>query len=177
MSFVKGENIRLKEKIQELEDKLLSLVGQITIFSSGMVSTGKQHELNNNIASILVKPKAGEQIKIVAPFVGEEYTTLLKAKAAEGVKIQIVLNDRNLWPKEHMKYYDVLKTTPKIDLVNNPNVKYLLVWTENEALFSSGPLDKAILMNTVLIGILIKEKTKLTALLEIYKEMLPSFLR
>lgn len=177
MSFVKGENIRLKEKIQELEDKLVNLVGQIKIFSSGIVSSGKQHELNNTIANLLVKPKPGEEIKIVAPYIGDEYTTVLKARAAEGVKIQIVLNDRNLWPKEFVKFYDILKTTPKIDLVNNPNVKYLLIWTENEALFSSGPLDKNILMNTVLIGVLIKEKTKLNTLLEIYKEMLPSFLR
>ena len=147
MSFVKGENIRLKEKIEELEDKLLSLVGQITIFSSGLVSMGKQHELNNKIAGILVKPKPWEEIKIVAPYIGEEYTTVLKTRAAEGVKIQIVLNDRHLWPKENQKFYDILKTTPKIDMVNNPNVRYLLIWTEDEALFSSGPLDKTVLMN------------------------------
>ena len=28
------------------------------------------------------------------------------------------------------KIYDLLKITPEIDLINNPNVKFLMVWTE-----------------------------------------------
>lgn len=172
MSLFKAENMKLKEKIEELENRLLNLVGNIKLFSSGMVN--HEHEMNNHIAELLA---TATELRIVAPYVTKEYALLLKDRAANNVKIQLVINDRRFWPKEIANIYDELKAAKGIDLVNNPNVKYLLVWTPTQALFTSGPLDKQTLMTTVLIGTLVKEKSKIDELLAIFKEMLPTFMR
>jgi hypothetical protein len=171
MSFLKAENIKLRNKIGDLENRVLNLVGSIKIFSGGMA--GQEHEMNNHIAEII---STATELKIVAPYISEEYVMVLK-DLAKGIKIQIVLNDRRLWPAKISKLYDQLKATNGIDLVNNPNVKYLLIWTPTVALFTSGALDKESLTNTVLIGTVVKEKAKLNDLLNIFKEMLPSFMR
>ena len=171
MSLLRAENIKLRTKIEDLENRLLSLVGTIKIFTGGM--PGNEHVMNNNIAEIITN---ATDIKIVAPYITNEYALILKDRAKNGVKVQIVLNDRRLWPKEHVDIYDQLKVT-SIDLINNPNVKYLLVWSPKTALFTSGPLDKSSLMKTVLIGTLINEKGKINELLKIFQLMLPSFMR
>ena len=148
MSLLKAENIKLKRKVEDIETRLLNLIGAIRIFSSGM--PGHEHEMNNNIAEIIT---TGSEIKVVAPFITKEFVMILQDRAKNGVKVQIVINDRRFWPKEHANLYDTLKATNGIDLVNNPNVKYLLVWSPESALFTSRPLSKDSLMNTILIEI------------------------
>jgi len=171
MSLLRAENIKLRTKIEDLENRLLKLVGTIKIFTGGM--PGNEHVMNNNIAEIITN---ATDIKIVAPYITNEYALILKDRARNGIKVQIVLNDRRLWPEKYVDIYDQLKVT-SIDLINNPNVKYLLVWSPKTALFTSGPLDKDSLMKTVLIGTLINEKGKLNELLKIFQLMLPSFMR
>ncbi|MHA1720346.1 MAG: hypothetical protein ACTSWX_13990 [Promethearchaeota archaeon] len=174
MSLLKAENIKLRSKIEDLENRLLKLVGTIKIFPSGGGLLGNEHIMNNNIAEIITN---ASDLKIVAPYITNEYALILKDRAKNRVKVQIVLNDRRLWPQKHVEIYDQLKVTPGIDLINNPNVKFLLVWSPNTALFTSGPLDKESLMKTVLIGTLINEEGKLKELLKIFQLMLPSFMR
>ncbi len=171
MSLLRAENIKLRTKIEDLENRLLNLVGTIKIFTGGM--PGNEHVMNNNIAEIITN---ATDIKIVAPYITNEYALILKDRARNGIKVQIVLNDRRLWPS-HVEIYDELKVTNGINLINNPNVKYLLVWTPKTALFTSGPLDKNSLMKTVLIGTLINEKGKINELKKIFQLMLPSFMR
>jgi len=171
MSLLRAENIKLRTKVEDLENRLLKLVGTIKIFTGGM--PGNEHVMNNNIAEIITN---ATDIKIVAPYITNEYALILKDRARNGIKVQIVLNDRRLWPEKH-DIYDELKVTTGIDLVNNPNVKYLLVWSPKTALFTSGPLDKNSLMKTVLIGTLINEKGKINELRKIFELMLPSFMR
>ena len=171
MSLLRAENIKLRTKIEDLENRLLKLVGTIKIFTGGM--PGNEHVMNNNIAEIITN---ATDIKIVAPYITNEYALILKDRARNGIKVQIVLNDRRLWPEKYVDIYDQLKVT-SIDLINNPNVKYLLVWSPKTALFTSGPLDKDSLMKTVLIGTLINEKGKINELLKIFQLMLPSFMR
>ena len=172
MSYLRAENMKLRTKVEDLENRMLNLVGAIKIFSAGM--PGKEHEMNNQIANILA---GASELKIVAPYITEEYAMLIQDLANNGVKIQIVLNDRRFWPQEFQHFYDKLKNMRSIDLVNNPNVNYLLIWTPTQALFTSGPLHKEKLMKTVLIGTLITEKVKLDDLVEIFKNMLPSFMK
>ena len=172
MSLLRAENIKLRSKVEDLENRLLKLVGTIKIFTGGM--PGNEHIMNNNIAEIITN---ATDLKIVAPYITNEYALILKDQAKNGIKVQIVLNDRRLWPKESVDIYDQIKVSNGIDLINNPNVKYLLVWSPKTALFTSGPLDKDSLMKTVLIGTLINETSKLNELLKIFQLMLPSFMR
>ena len=170
MSLLKAENIKLRGQIEKLETRILSLVGAIKIFTNGM----KEHEMNNNIAEIITN---ASDLKIVAPYITAEYAMILQDRAKNGIKVQLVVNDRRLWPKQFQNIYDTLKTTMGIDVINNPNVKYLLCWNPTTALFTSGPLSKDSLMNTVLIGTLVKEQGKLKEILKIFNLMLPSFMR
>jgi hypothetical protein len=173
LSFLKADNIKLKEEVERLEQRIMNMAGSIKIFSSGM--TGHESDMNNQLGNVI--STADTELKIVAPYITQEYVLLLQDRAKNKVKIQIVLNDRRFWPDVHAKFYDQLKVTTDIDLINNPNVQYLLVWTPKEAIFTSGPLDKHALQKTVLIGTYIKEKLKLDELLTIFKEMLPTFMR
>lgn len=172
MSVFKAENIRLKEKITTLEDRVLGMVAAVKILPGGM--PGKEHIINNNIAEIITTEN---KIKIVAPYITTDYAHVLIARASQGVEIQMVINDRKAWPKEFENLYTKLKQTNGINLINNPNVQYLAVTSENSAIITSGPLDKDHLMKTVLIATFIQEKRILKELDEIFKEMLPSFMR
>ena len=173
MSQFKADNIKLKEKIAELENRLINITGAFKIFSSGMEK--REHEMNNQIANMIANAKT--ELKIVAPYISDEYVPLLQDRVKNHVKIQIVLNDRRFWDPKMVKNYDTLKVTTGVDLVNNPNVKYTLIWTPEQALYTSGPLDKTLLMKTVLIGTIVLEKSKLEDLKNIIKEMLPTFMR
>ena len=173
MSLLKAENMKLKNQIEHLETRVLALVGSIKIFTGGPVP-GKEHVMNNNIAEIITK---AQELKIVTPFITTEYAMILQDRAKNGIKVQFVVNDRRLWPEDKQSIYDSLKTSQGIDVINNPNVQYLLCWSPTSALFTSGPLSKDSLMNTVLIGTLVKEQGKLNEILKIFDLMLPSFMR
>ena len=172
MSVFKAENIRLKKRIEELEDRLLKIVGAIKIFTGGL--PGKEHEMNNHIAEIITN---ASELKIVAPFVTKEYVMILEDRVNNNVDVQCILNDRRLWPEEYATIYDKMKVTPRLQVINNPNVKFLLIWSPESALFTSGPLSKQSLMKTVLMGTRVNERGKIKDIMHIFKSMLPSFMQ
>lgn len=190
-SLLKAENIKLKKKIEELEDSLLNITGSIKLFSSGV--EGSSTTLNSKIDDLI--DNATSTVEIITPKVGPEYAKELIEKAKTGINIQIVINDRRLLTQEqsrkgifaggrvlstntnYAEIYDKLKTASNIDLVNNPNVQFVMCKTEKEAVFSAGWLEKPILENTVLLGTYIRENSMLKQLTTIYKELLPSFMR
>ena len=75
MSLLRAENIKLRTKVEDLEDRLLKLVGTIKIFTGGM--PGNEHIMNNNIAEIITN---ATDIKIVAPYITNEYALILKER-------------------------------------------------------------------------------------------------
>jgi hypothetical protein len=79
--------------------------------------------------------------------------------------------------KAYQKYYDLLSNTPGISVINNPNVRYLLVFNTDKAIYSGGSLDRKELSESVLIVTMIKERQKLRKIAEIFSAMLPSFMR
>jgi hypothetical protein len=79
--------------------------------------------------------------------------------------------------KAYQKYYDLLSNTPGISVINNPNVRYLLVFNTDKAIYSGGSLDREELSESVLIVTMIKERQKLRKIAEIFSAMLPSFMR
>ncbi|MCF2141585.1 MAG: hypothetical protein K9W44_16140 [Candidatus Lokiarchaeota archaeon] len=172
MSLIKAENIRLKKKVEDLENRLINLVGAIKIFATGM--SDNELEMNNHIAEII---SSGSELKIVAPYISEEYAILLQDRSNSGIKMQIVVNDRRLWPKNYQSIYDKLKNASTIDVINNPNVHYLMVWSPETTIFTSGPLSKEHLMKSILIGTIITEPAKNRDMLKIFNLMLPSFMR
>ena len=64
-----------------------------------------------------------------------------------------------------------------IDIINNPRVKFLLVFNTENAIYSGGNLDKTELENSILIGTKISESSKLNKIKEIFSLLLPSFMR
>lgn len=172
MSMLKAENMRLKSRLEQLEDRLLKIVGAIKIFTGGL--PGKEHEMNNHITEIITN---ASELRIVAPYVTEEYAMILEDRVNNDIEVQCILNDRRLWPEDHQNIYDKMKVTPRLQVINNPNVKFLLIWSPESALFSSGPLSKNSLMNTVLIGTRVNEKGKIKEILHIFNSMLPSFMQ
>ena len=101
----------------------------------------------------------------------------MKKIAQRGIPILIITTDRRLMAKPYQKIYDELTNTPGISVINNPNVKYLLGFNTDIAIYSGGALDREELSQSVLIVTLIKEKQKLRKIAEIFSAMLPSFMR
>lgn len=101
----------------------------------------------------------------------------MKKIAQNGIPILVLTTDRRLMSKPYQKIYDELTNTPGISVINNPNVKYLLVFNSDRAIYSGGALDREELSNSVLIVTIIKEKQKLRKIAEIFSAMLPSFMR
>ena len=167
------ENQRLKSQIEEFEQKLLALVGNIELESSGV---GKNKEyLNNTIIEFI--NGTTDQLNIVTPKIDKFYTDELKKVAQKGLPILIITTDRRLLSKPYQKIYDDLTNTPGISVINNPNVKYLLVFNTDKAIYSGGALDREELSDSILIVTIIIEKQKLRKIAEIFSAMLPSFMR
>ncbi|GAH18112.1 unnamed protein product, partial [marine sediment metagenome] len=80
-------------------------------------------------------------------------------------------------PKEFQEVYDDLKATSGVKIINNPNVRYLLVFNSEEAIYSGGALVKEELAKSILIITSIKEAAKLRKIAKIFSLMLPSFMR
>jgi phosphatidylserine/phosphatidylglycerophosphate/cardiolipin synthase-like enzyme len=167
------ENQRLKQQVESLEQKVLSLVGMTSIESSG--GPERKNVLNDHLMSIIYSTQ--NQINIVSPLIDKFYATELKNLAKKGIAVLIITNDRGAIPKDYQEVYDDLKSTPGIKIINNPNVKYLLVFNSNEAIYSGGALDKESLEKSILIVSLIKERAQLRKIAEIFSLMLPSFMR
>ena len=167
------ENKKLKQEIGSLENKILSLVGMFKIESSG--GQDKKNVLNDQLLNLIASTK--EQINIVTPKIDEFYSRELKKLAQKGIPVLLITNDRADLPKSYRPIYDDLKITDGISIINNPNVRFLLLFNSNQALYSGGSLDKEELAKSILVITTIQEKAKLRKVAEIFSLMLPTFMR
>lgn len=173
ISQLRLENTKLRDKVNELEQKIISIVGLIELFPSGI--EGKKEALNEKISSVINSTVSS--LKIITPKIGPFYSEKILSVAKKGIPVLMIINDRRFIPQEFQQYYDDLKTKSNVSIVNNPNVKYLLVMNEKQVLFSAASLVKKELSNSILIGTLVKEKNKLVRIEQIVSNMLPSFMR
>jgi hypothetical protein len=167
------ENARLKEQVQNLEKKLLSLVGMINLESSEGVD-GKKIA-NTRLLQLIATTSS--QLNIVTPKIDNFYANELKGVVKKGFPVLIVMNDRGNIPKEFQDVYDDLKSVSGISIINNPNIRYLLIFNSEQAIYSGGSLVKEELEKSVLIITNVKETSKLRKIAEIFSMMLPSFMR
>ncbi len=167
------ENQKLKTQIADLESKLVSVVGMIDIESSG--EPQKPSNLNNDIIEIINTTL--DQLNVVSPKIDKYYATELIKVAKKGIPILLITKDRRLLKKDYQKIYDEIKETQGISVINNPTVRYLLVFNSETAIYSGGALVREYLDNSVLIVTKIKETAKLRKIAEIFTQMLPSFMR
>jgi hypothetical protein len=170
---LRRENFRLKNEVQNLENKILSLVGMVNLKSSGG-SEGK-NILNELLINLIISTK--QQLNIVSPKIDRFYAIELKKLTQKGIPILIITNDRGGIPKDFQEIYDDLKATSGVSIINNPNVRYLLVFNSEEAIYSGGSLVKEELEKSILIITSIREAAKLRKIAEIFSLMLPSFMR
>ena len=145
----------------------------IGIESSG----GKQQQgkLNNDLIEII--GTTSDQLNVVSPKIDRYYTTELIKLAKKGIPIMLITRDRRLMMKEYQQYYDDLKGTTGVMVINNPNVRYLLVFNSTNAIYSGGSLDRDELDKSILIITKIRESAKMRKIAEIFSSMLPSFMR
>ena len=167
------ENQNLRKQVEDLERKVLSLVGMVDLESSG--GSDKKNILNNLLIQLINSTTT--QLNIVSPKIDKFYATELKKLAKQGIPVLIITNDRGGLPKVYQEIYDGLKQTKGISIINNPNVRYLLVFNSEQAIYSGGSLDKEELEKSILIVTSIQETTKLRSIAEIFTMMLPSFMR
>jgi len=167
------QNQKLKQQVQDLESKVLSLVGMISLESSG--GQERKNVLNDHLINLINSTTT--QLNIVSPKIDRFYATELKKLVQKRIPILIITNDRGSIPTEYQGYYDNLKSVEGIKIINNPNVRYLLVFNSDEAIYSGGALDKKELEDSILIVSIIKEAAKLRKIAEIFSFMLPSFMR
>ncbi len=170
---LRTENARLKGQVEDLENKVLSLVGMISLESSG---EGKNKELLNDKLIEFINTTT-DQLNIVTPKVDRFYSVELKKIVEKGIPILLITGDRSTLDKSYRQFYDDLKKTPGIQILNNPNVKYLLMFNTEKAIYSGGSLDKDVLSSSILIATTIIEKSKIRLIAEIFSAMLPSFMR
>lgn len=170
---LRRENSRLKNEVQNLENKILSLVGMVNLKSSGG-SEGK-NILNELLINLIISTK--QQLSIVSPKIDRFYANELQKLTQKGIPILIITNDRGGIPKDFQEVYDDLKATSGVNIINNPNVRYLLVFNSEEGIYSGGSLVKEELEKSILIITSIREAAKLRKIAEIFSLMLPSFMR
>jgi len=170
---LRRENSRLKNEVQNLENKILSLVGMVNLKSSGG-SEGK-NIINELLINLIISTK--QQLSIVSPKIDRFYANELKKLTQKGIPILIITNDRGGIPKDFQEVYDDLKATSGVNIINNPNVRYLLVFNSEEGIYSGGSLVKEELEKSILIITSIREAAKLRKIAEIFSLMLPSFMR
>lgn len=167
------ENQNLKRQVQDLESKVLTLVGMVNLVSSG--GPDMKYRLNDELIEFF--NSTNTQLNIVSPKVDNFYAIELKRLAKREIPILMITNDRGGIPKGYQEVYDDLKQTEGINIINNPNVRYLLVFNSEKAMYSGGSLDKDELEKSVLIVTTVKETTKLRSIAQIFSMMLPTFMR
>ena len=144
----------------------------VDIESSG----GEKKNVLNDLLLNLIN-STSDQLNIVAPHVDNFYAKELKRIVDRGIPVLLITNDRSTIPKEFSSVYDELKNVQGISIVNNPNVRFLLVFNTEQAIYSGGSLDREELSKLVLIVTKIQEKSKLRLIAEIFSMMLPTFMR
>ncbi|MFX0022766.1 MAG: hypothetical protein ACFE9S_10590 [Candidatus Hermodarchaeota archaeon] len=167
------ENKKLKQQIASLEEKIMSLVGMVNIESSGGVD--KKNVLNDLLINLI--NSTNDQLNIITPRIDGFYAKELKRAVDRGIPVLLITNDRSDIPKDYIQIYDDLKITQGISVINNPNVKFLLVFNTEQAVYAGGSLDKEELTKSILIVTKIQEKAKLRLIAEIFSLMLPTFMR
>jgi len=167
------ENRRLKQQIEDYENRVLALVGSTIIEASG---EGENKELLNEKIIDFIHTSV-DQINIVAPRVDTFYSTEIRKAAERGIPILLITRDRHLWEKKQRILYDELNSTNGINVINNPHVNYLLLYNTEIAMYSGGDLDKEVLSNSVLIITSITEAAKINKIADIFTAMLPTFMR
>ncbi len=167
------ENKKLNQEIASLENKILSLVGMFDIESSG--GQDKRNVLNDQLMNLIGSTK--EQLNIVTPKIDEFYSRELKKLTQKGIPVLLITNDRADLPKSYRSIYDDLKVSEGISIINNPNVRFLLLFNTDQAVYSGGSLDKEELAKSILVITTIQEKSKLRKVAEIFSLMLPTFMR
>jgi len=167
------ENRNLKMQVEELENRMIRMIGMITLEPSG---EGKNKELlNENLLEFMHGTQ--DQLNIVTLKIDGFFAIELKKIAEKGIPILIVTQDRTTLDKPLKKIYDDVKGTPGISIINNPNVRYLLLFNTEKAIYSGGSLDRDELSTSILICTTIIEKQKIRMIAEIFSAMLPSFMR
>lgn len=167
------ENRRLKQQIEDYENRVLALVGNTIIEASG---EGETKELLNEKIIDFIRTSV-DQINIVAPRLDAFYCTEIRKAAERGMPVLLITRDRHLWDKKQRILYDELNSTNGINVINNPHVNYLLLYNTEIAMYSGGDLDKEVLSNSVLIITSIKEAAKINKIADIFTAMLPTFMR
>ena len=167
------ENKRLKQEIASLETKILSLVGMFTIESSG--GQANKNVLNDQLTNLIGSTK--EQLNIVTPKIDKFYANQLKKVAQKDIPVLLITNDRGDLHKSYRPIYDDLKIADGISIINNPNVRFLLLFNAAQAIYAGGSLDKEELSKSILVITTIQEKAKLRKVAEIFSLMLPTFMR
>jgi hypothetical protein len=163
------ENQKLKKNVEELETKILSLVGNIEIEIS------QKGRLNKDILELFTNTE--QKLSILAQYIDRFYTNELKRLSEKGIKVMVVMHDRGLIPKKYKSFYDELKSASNIQTVTNPNIKCLIIFNEKKGIYSGGTLAKSILDNSILVETKINETSKLSKIKQIYNLFLPSFMR
>jgi hypothetical protein len=162
------ENQKLKNQVEQLENKILSLVGNIEI------EVSQKGLLNEEILTLFENTE--NQLNILTPYIDKFYINELK-RLSQNINIMVIIHDRSLIPKEYRTYYDELKSVSNVKIVNNPNIRCLLVFNEVNGIYTAGALDKNILDNSILIETKINEASILHKIKQIYTLFLPSFMR
>lgn len=167
------ENKRLNQEISSLETKILSLVGMFTIESSG--GQENKNVLNDQLVNLIGSTK--EQLNIVTPKIDGFYANQLKKVVQKGIPVLLITNDRGNLHKSDRPIYDDLKMTEGISIINNPNVRFLLLFNATQAIYAGGSLNREELSKSILIITTIQEKAKLRKVAKIFSSMLPTFMR
>ncbi len=169
--FFKIENVKLKQKIQELEDRVVNVVG---LYKAIMPA-----EINTYIETLISSP--GNEEKIVAKEVDPFYADLIIKAAQAGKKTRVVTSER---PKEkirnpppNLQAYEKLKNTPGIDVIETHGLTQFLIILPNKAFFSAGPLTRDNFARNNQLGFEISERGLLQQVQEVFGGYLPSFMR
>jgi len=149
------------------------LVGNFEIEISG--KNENPNLVNNQIIELL--NSSSEQINILSYKIDRFYTNELRKIAQKGIKVMIITSERGKIPEKYVEYYDQLKSTNGINIVNNPNIKLLLAFNDNEGIYCAGSLDREDLEDSLLLITRIKEQSKLKILKKLFNALLPSFMR
>jgi len=145
----------------------------ITINSSG--GPENKDALNGQLLELI--NSTTDQLNIITPKIDRFYTTELKKLTQKGIPVLFITKDRRLQISSYQPFYDEIKATPGVNVINNPNVRFLLLFNSEMAIYSGGSLDKDELERSILITTTIKEHAKLRKIAEIFSKMLPSFMR
>ncbi|OLS12483.1 MAG: hypothetical protein RBG13Loki_3904 [Promethearchaeota archaeon CR_4] len=169
--FFKLENVKLKQRIQELEDRLVNVVG---LFKAIMPA-----DINSYVEGLISSPQ--KEMKIVAKEVDSSFADCIIKAAQAGKKIRLVTSER---PKEkpkilppNLQAYEKLKNIQGIDVIETPNLTQILIILPKKAFFSAGSLTRENFARNNQLGFEIGEKGLLEQVQEIFAGYLPSFMR